>query len=51
MYSYYRYDPSTGYSWKFDPDEEEDDDETYHYAREKKRKRRRILDNRRLGER
>ncbi|KAL7472011.1 hypothetical protein ACHAXS_012329 [Conticribra weissflogii] len=46
-----RYDPSTGYSWKFDPEEEDDDDETYHYAREKKRKRRRILDNRRPGER
>ena len=49
-----RYDPSTGYSWKFEPSLEdgEDDDVTVHYGRErKKRRKRRVLDNRRPGER
>ena len=53
-----RYDPSTGYVWKFDQatinnaEEEEGEDEVFYDAAEKKkRKRRKILDNRRPGER
>ncbi|KAL7537932.1 hypothetical protein ACHAXR_008157 [Thalassiosira sp. AJA248-18] len=48
-----RYDPSTGYIWKFEPsaDDEEDDESFYNIQEKKKRKRRRILDNRRPGER
>mmetsp|Transcript_2098 Transcript_2098/g.3600 ORF Transcript_2098/g.3600 Transcript_2098/m.3600 type:complete len:250 (+) Transcript_2098:94-843(+) len=48
-----RYDPSTGYSWKFDPDDDEDEDIQFFSSLQEKRKRRRrqILDNRRPGER
>jgi hypothetical protein len=50
-----RYDPSSGYSWKFDPndDDDEDEDNTFYSSLQEKRKRRRrqILDNRRPGER
>ncbi|KAL3796973.1 hypothetical protein HJC23_000726 [Cyclotella cryptica] len=49
-----RYDPSSGYSWKFEPNEEdeEDVDDVLSYEQERRRrKRRRILDNRRPGER
>lgn len=48
-----RYDPSTGYTWKFEPpsDDEEDDEACYNIQEKRKRKRRRILDNRRPGER
>eukprot|EP00571_Detonula_confervacea_P006086 CAMPEP_0172315608 /NCGR_PEP_ID=MMETSP1058-20130122/25758_1 /TAXON_ID=83371 /ORGANISM="Detonula confervacea, Strain CCMP 353" /LENGTH=202 /DNA_ID=CAMNT_0013029723 /DNA_START=249 /DNA_END=857 /DNA_ORIENTATION=+ len=48
-----RYDPSTGYIWKFEPsaDDEEDDEAFDNFQEKKKRKRRRILDNRRPGER
>ena len=48
-----RYDPSTGYVWKFEPPADEgEDDESIHNIREmKKRKRRRVFDNRRSGER
>jgi len=49
-----RYDPSTGYIWKFEPSADDDEDDEallYHVQEKKKRKRRRILDNRRPGER
>lgn len=46
-----RYDPSTGYIWKFEPDEDEDDEALHNIQENRKRKRRRILDNRRPGER
>mmetsp|Transcript_26825 Transcript_26825/g.56636 ORF Transcript_26825/g.56636 Transcript_26825/m.56636 type:complete len:254 (+) Transcript_26825:533-1294(+) len=52
-----RYDPSSGYAWKFEPDavgeddEDEDDTAFYDVKERRKRKRRRILDNRRPGER
>lgn len=48
-----RYDPSTGYIWKFESsaDDNEDDEAFYDVQEKKKRKRRRILDNRRPGER
>mmetsp|Transcript_28309 Transcript_28309/g.68164 ORF Transcript_28309/g.68164 Transcript_28309/m.68164 type:complete len:215 (+) Transcript_28309:153-797(+) len=48
-----RYDPSTGYVWKFEPnaDEEEDDEAFGNIQEKRKRKRRRVLDNRRPGER
>lgn len=49
-----RYDPSSGYSWKFEPeseDEEEDGEGQFYGVQARRRKRRRILDNRRPGER
>lgn len=48
-----RYDPSTGYIWKFEPhsDDEEDDEAIHNVQEKRRRKRRRILDNRRPGER
>jgi hypothetical protein len=48
-----RYDPSTGYVWKFEPpaDEEHDESSSYNIQGQKKRKRRRVLDNRKPGER
>mmetsp|Transcript_11417 Transcript_11417/g.16867 ORF Transcript_11417/g.16867 Transcript_11417/m.16867 type:complete len:250 (-) Transcript_11417:115-864(-) len=48
-----RYDPSSGYSWKFDPDEDDDENNKFYSSIQEKRKRRRrqILDNRRPGER
>lgn len=49
-----RYDPSSGYSWRFEPDEddEEDEDDVLSYEQERRRrKRRRVLDIRRPGER
>jgi hypothetical protein len=48
-----RYDPSTGYIWKFVDDNDDDgDEEAMQYIQErKKRKQRRIIDNRRPGER
>lgn len=50
-----RYDPTTGYMWKFDPpaddDDEDGEEEEFYSVQARKRKRRRILDNRRPGER
>ena len=50
-----RYDPSTGYSWSFEPqndEEEEDDNNVLAYEQGmRRRKRRRVLDNKRSGER
>ena len=45
-----RYDPSSGYSWKFDPDDDEDED-VKSTQEKRKRRRRQVLDNRRPGER
>eukprot|EP00956_Cyclotella_meneghiniana_P012934 scaffold18488_cov59-Cyclotella_meneghiniana.AAC.9 len=50
------YDPSSGYAWRFEPqDDEEEDvdaDDVLSYEQERRRrKRRRVLDNRRPGER
>ena len=48
-----RYDPTTGYVWKFEPPADEDeDDETFYTIKEKtRRKRRRVFDDRSTGER
>ena len=56
-----RYDPSSGYSWQFDPtdngsdDDDEDDGDNHKFyssmQEKRKRRRRQILDNRRPGER
>ena len=49
-----RYDPTTGYMWKFDAsvdDVDEDDESFYNLQAIKKRKRRRVGDNRKPGER
>ena len=47
-----RYDPSTGYVWRFQPaDEDEDADDLLYSIREKRKKRRRVLDHHRPGER
>jgi hypothetical protein len=49
-----RYDPSSGYSWKFDPDDDDEDEDNKFYSsiqEKRKRRRRQILDNRRPGER
>lgn len=43
-----RYQPSTGYTWKFEEDEEDDPVELLKLH--KKNKRRKVLDNRRPGE-
>lgn len=55
----FRYQPSTGYTWKFEPDDDEEDDDDV--TKEdpvvamlrlaKRNKRRKILDNRPAGER
>jgi hypothetical protein len=48
-----RFDPSSGYSWKFDSHDDDDEDDKFYSSMQEKRKRRRrqILDNRRPGER
>jgi hypothetical protein len=47
-----RYDPSSGYSWRFEPDEDDEEDDVLSYEQERRRrKRRRVLDIRRPGER
>ncbi|KAL7547376.1 hypothetical protein ACHAWF_010687 [Thalassiosira exigua] len=47
-----RYDPTTGYVWKFEPPTDDDEDDEINNVQEnRRRKRRRILDNRRPGER
>lgn len=46
-----RYDPSTGYAWRFEPPSDDEDEGICNLQEKRRRKRRRVLDNRRPGER